>query len=1078
MVDKIKKSKSKSNRNKDDMDFGDFDDLDDLNGLNFSDEVEPKSRKPTKGDIGKAFLNGVGGEFKSSVMGKLAKKSLPDEFETYSSDLSDLSYFASDTLDTAKTKLKKPIARIAKETKKFLPESFKTINGWMDKIIEKTDDSGAYQQQSEEAARDTQITSELGNIFDKQLEVTKALAARDEASADVDRKINLNNIKRTQDLLTDISASSSTINAFNMQIAKEYYKKSLELQFRSYYIQADTLRSIKEHYPIYKSQFDAIIKNTGLPDYVKIKTDEKYFEIIRQQTMESFNKNIMGNSKFINTVKNNITNAVKSKISDVSYAIDNISDALSGIGSASEMSGESKSGMVSGIIGSLMGSTATDWVSKKIGDKIKPHLAKSRIVQRGKNLLGAYATSPQVAAANGRESMRNWQTKLENEENNPEQDQKRGFVSKITNKLKQFGANAGVGLLDLTNTPNQDRTLNKESILTTKTPAVFDQMVYRSITHVIPLYLAHILKENQALNKRFKAEGGEVMEYNYNDRKLDTKTNVQMAYTKHLQKGSMGDKAKNTAMGIIDSIDNKKLSKDNKKDLTQTLESYLREATNSLPPEMLTYENLYGTGDKVPGVIKDLRKNYHGMDTIIKEMEKAAKTVEGAYKLKQSSKQLLGSNNAKEIQDLFKLVSELAGKVEMDIGQIKTLTSIKEISVTDEECTVINFSFTKFVVDEQKVFTILRLPEAFKYIVNNDMLISKIIIFLTIVKVVTTRSEFKANYSLMITRALGEIYTNIVNDIKTSPEQIQTIYGINPGIFDYDKITSTNLMGLSFGKSNVTNTAETNFEALVNKPGEFLKMSDKVQANMMGESLEKQLLSKVDAFAKVAYGKGKEAYKSINEARQSVVKTIGDIKAAGNSPDLQALLIKKAMDDSFNAVYNVSKAAKAKFDKGLTSLSTSLTTLGDKGRDKVVSKLQETVTDINNLIAEKEKEKELMNSVEEDLNTAVSQQFNGAKTINSMHTQFIDSEIKALKATSEKLTELSASVAKLNFNVPDKAALKKSYVSLKKRINAAIDSIKESSKKFNEDRDKYIKAQETEEKNAAEALARAEPVTA
>jgi hypothetical protein len=997
MADKIKKSKSKKIAKKDDWDDFEDDDLEGLDGLDFSAEIGKDKRAPAKAGIAKDFLKGAGAGFKGSIVKNMAKKSLPQEFDTYSSELSDLSYFASETYDASKAKLKRPIARIAKDVKKFLPESFTKINKLVDKAIESTDEQRA-QEVNEEAARTSQITNELGGIFDKQLEVQKALAAQSDAQADADRKISLTNAKKTQDLLTDISASSSTQTSFSLQIAKEYYKKSLELQFRSYYVQADMLRSIKEHYPVFKTQLDGVIKNTGLPDFVKIKMDEKYFEVARTQMLQKINTDMFSNSAFIKNMKKNLTSVVNSRVGTVVSALEGMADALSGINDLADMNSErSKLGTVVDLAGGLAGSTLAERVSGWLGGKIRPHLQKSKTLNIAKNSIAAYAINPQAFLANMKETLSGKKTDLENK---LIAEPKAGIWRKLKMKAGAFAAGVGEDVAGLTGRPVLDKELDKESILTVKTPAIFDQQVHRSIVHVIPTYLSHILRQStRVANQIASSQEVDLLEYNYNKRTLQKAKDVGISYAKFLEKKSGLDKAGQAASNIMGSLDTSKMNTNDKKDTTKSIEEYIVKVVEASGGAPVTHEDLFGTTTN-PAVLK-LRKDMpHIQKAIDMAQDQIAKNDSVKIRLQSATKMITTSSCADEIRGLFNKVQSVGDGLGLDTSR-SGLDGVNKLDLTDQDCAIIQFSLQKHLVDDGGALTIHQLPKAFRYVSGPDLLVKKITLMLSVVKASAGLSEFKFNYNAQIQVELAKLSKRLFESVKLDPDLIRTIYTLNPGIFEYDKISSDAMINMNFstkGNDKITLTDYSERTA-----ASIMTISDETKASLTDVSTE-------ELFGMNMRKKLEAVGATVREAlvvSQKTVNVFKDLKAASGDTDKQAAILKTAMDSVAGTMMATSKKIRDKVSKGFDSLGDYLTDVSEAGVQKLINKLDDNIKDIKELILAKEKEKEASRAMEAEINKAAAQALPGSGvSARSFLGDIADTEIVALEKGLKALTRV------------------------------------------------------------------------
>ena len=160
-----------------------------------------------------------------------------------------------------------------------------------------------FRQQSQDEQRNASVASELSSMFDKQLEVQKGLEAKRSAEEQVDKKQRLAVDKISIDVLSSIDSHVATQSAFTLQISKEYYRKSLELQYKTYFIQADMLKDMRDYYKGFSKQFEDIAHNTAMPDFVKLHKKEAVQQMMRDQLMQSTYKQLFSNSDYVKNVK-------------------------------------------------------------------------------------------------------------------------------------------------------------------------------------------------------------------------------------------------------------------------------------------------------------------------------------------------------------------------------------------------------------------------------------------------------------------------------------------------------------------------------------------------------------------------------------------------------------------------------------------------------------------------------------------------------------------------------------------------------------------------------------------------------
>lgn len=485
----------------DDFDLGGMDDFDD-------------ERSPSKAGVAKELGKEASKGFLDGLVKTTARKSLPSEYTDNYQTAVDYVDFGREIAGSSRSKISRSLYGLGKEVKKILPFQSKML----DRFLENHESSSEKERrQTEEEMRNASIDSSLANIFDKQLEVQKALQARTEAKDEVDTKREMVLGKLQSDILSNMDKNIAQQSAFTVQIGKEYYRKSLELQYKSYYVLGDLLHTTKDHFKAFSVQFDSMVKNTGLPDFVKLRSTERLTEMIRNQALESVEQRLFSNNKYVTGIKKRIGDLVDNKVNSVTDKIQDVTDALGNITSISDSPG-STMGLMGNILSGTLGGTLGEKVAAKIPKGFKDRIGNNRFVKAGASSLSSLANSPRSFFSGLRR---------DNQDALRQAEEKSGPLGSVERFIRR-----GVGgLLEATKADSFGGTVKDSSVLSHNQPAIFDNKVHRSITEVIPMYLSQILKENADLRGMYgtvnkdRLKGfvsSEVKVYNYGDRKLST----------------------------------------------------------------------------------------------------------------------------------------------------------------------------------------------------------------------------------------------------------------------------------------------------------------------------------------------------------------------------------------------------------------------------------------------------------------------------------------------------------------------------------------------------------------------------
>jgi len=385
-----KKNKSvdiKSNK-KDDID-------DDFDMSEFETDEFDDNRKPGHSNYSSKDIVTDAKEFSKILATKTSSKILPDEYSYSYNQAIDFKDFSKDIITTNKIKIQRELGRLNTEVKKIVPAKLKGVFDKIGNFLNIDDEQSAVP--NIEAQRESTIGSNLDSIFNKQLKTQAILQADSEAKAEINLKSSMSQTKRTQDILIDIANSTSNQTSFTVQIAKEYYKKSLELQYKSFFIQSDMLEVQRNYFKTFTSQFDLISKNTALPEYSKLQAAERLGQLTKDRVISNILDKTMQKDGYVDTIKKNFSNFVTNKTNNIS---DTISQATSGIGMINEVGSMSNGNPIVSILKGLGMDLIAEKISDKIGDNYKGAVSNSKYIKSGKNLLGNFFNSPQSFFSN------------------------------------------------------------------------------------------------------------------------------------------------------------------------------------------------------------------------------------------------------------------------------------------------------------------------------------------------------------------------------------------------------------------------------------------------------------------------------------------------------------------------------------------------------------------------------------------------------------------------------------------------------------------------------------------------------
>jgi len=755
------------------LDLGGLDDLD-TDGMDFGElEDIDSSRDTSKGGVAKELIKESGKGFLDSLATNTAKKSLPESYTENYYELKDFADITKETFNKNISKVNKSIFKLGTEVKKILPFQVKALDSYLEK---QKADFETFKQESEEAMRDSSIQSNLTSIFDKQLDITKAIEAKKDAENQVDRKERIVNTKLNLELLTSIESNTATQSAFTLQISKEYYKKSLELQFKSYFVQADMLKTMKDYYKGFGLQLEGIEKNTGLPEFIKLHKTERLAEILRDRSIESVTARAFDKNAYLGKVKDKLAKSVDTAISSVTNKIDAISDNLNMINSAGDAGGGSGLNILGSALSGVFGSSIGEKVSDKISPKIKEKIKNNKTINAGGNYLAMLANSPTTFFNSMREKV-----SKKKDQYSDESDPLRSMASKM------YG---GLGsLLSVTEVDKDKSEIKKASLLTHNKPAIFDQNVHRSITEVIPMFLSRILKENTDLSSMYKIvnsssigrfSGSETLTYDYEGRKLSTSTSIRKDIENNLL-------ATDNSKSKINSLTNNMLSITNKNVLSSKADGY-KNSSKLLTDKKTTslLKDYFSKASRIEGVNFDygniIAKASKGEASIelqqlvdsnpkLKEILTLIETNKGKKDdlnyIKNSMSDVNSTYPITPVKELFRTASKIAGK--------KSYNNLK-----DDQAKIISKSFRAYIYNTNKDISVDSIVNGsvLRFFDNEELnkVETSLTIFINEVKSISLTNDIQRISSLEL--IIGVLNTSLRELKDVNPEVYQSIFDI------------------------------------------------------------------------------------------------------------------------------------------------------------------------------------------------------------------------------------------------------------------------------------------------------------
>lgn len=358
-----------------DFDFDDFGAEGNDGGFN---GVEPKDdRKPVTKIMG-GFVEGASNFVTDpSNQVRFIKQALPPGYSQAIGSVEKSISNAKSLYDTALREAAPAIKEAKKITKVLLP-SVKGVlpKSLADKMETWIEDNGS--SNSDFNPEENEITMSLGSIFAAYQEANKEQteksaaeqAARDYALA----KQTGDSIKQ----LVGIHNYTGRLVAYQDQITSKYQQKSLELQYRQFFTAKKSLEVLTQHLELSKTSYDILVKNTALPELVKMHNSEIAKDMMKRKFLgkvtEPLSQWYSGiGQRVMLKARKDITTFFKdlgTNLGDFSSMISDADEQLRDVGGGNlgdlgmELAGQSAGGAVAG----KMSDRVANMIRKRFGD--------------------------------------------------------------------------------------------------------------------------------------------------------------------------------------------------------------------------------------------------------------------------------------------------------------------------------------------------------------------------------------------------------------------------------------------------------------------------------------------------------------------------------------------------------------------------------------------------------------------------------------------------------------------------------------------------------------------------------------
>lgn len=467
-------------------DFGlDFSFTDEDISSEFSQESKKSKARSPVGNVLRGALGSAKDTVKSpSFIKETLRKALPKSYGDIADAAEEVSTGFWELQDETIKELKPGVGRLASLADQMVPENSKLLKAILAKVKNFAGVQQEYATQSASAIQEQTVKTMMEQVFNQQAIQEKSRATREAVNTAVLQKQGASQSRS----FSRMENSLYTLERYTTSVTQAYQRKSLELGLRSYLTQVDMLRTMNRYFQAFSAQNEAIIKNTFLPDYVKVTSSEKFKDMARGKLIDKAQKSLFGDRSPIKRGMDNLKQGAMNFAQGLSSKMDMAEMGLDSAASMREQLASMNEMLVSmgeqpitreEMLGMMAGTAGTSYLRDKLTDKFAPILAKNKGLVRNLN-KGATIASNIPGALDTLRGSEDWQSRLD------KIDTMEGkFFTLLDSVLAGFGDEspsrrfkAGTSLGGL-----NDRTQG------------FDKRAHVSLVEVIPGYLSAIHRE-------------------------------------------------------------------------------------------------------------------------------------------------------------------------------------------------------------------------------------------------------------------------------------------------------------------------------------------------------------------------------------------------------------------------------------------------------------------------------------------------------------------------------------------------------------------------------------------------------
>jgi hypothetical protein len=465
--------------------------------------------------------------------------------------------------------------KISPKIKERLPKS---LSSKLESFAEGYYNSGPYNAAKFKSdGEEGEIASTITDMFKAQATRDNDEYANEKADDAVRDVIDTKRHKQSLSQTSIVAQGISRLVGYQDQVLAKWQQKTLELQYRQYFVAKDLLEVTNVNTQKIVDALGKVVVNTALPEAVKIHKSELAAQMLKERLISNTFKTAANYSR---DFREKLTKNVKDMVGGFSGQLGSAAGAMDAM--------DAQGGIVASA-GSMAGRGLAEKLTNYGAGKLAPHIAKFQGVRR----LGA--------------KVGNFLNNIPGEANE--------YAKSETTRTGFFGGLEDVGKA-LIPTHTLDDKIASSNILDSDRPATFDNLTRRSIVEVIPGWLAQINRWTKAAATGKIDKEKDMDVYNLAQGKFTTNETYLKDMKRTINNNQEDDSTKRQLDGFVDSLEgeNKKLSPAARKALKKKIVTDTAHHRKFSPAELSKRQHYDGLSEEDITSITELIKDKFSLD--------------------------------------------------------------------------------------------------------------------------------------------------------------------------------------------------------------------------------------------------------------------------------------------------------------------------------------------------------------------------------------------------------------------------------------------------------------------------------